>query len=230
MSYSECSKRTFGKNFDKNLGTGSINNTVWIKTFRDTEEDYKQWDHSKDDAMKQSKWEEGREGSTACVAWITAKQISVANAGDSRCVVCSDKKAIQMSRDHKPLDDDELERLEANGYYVSRTRIYKDVNGRRKGGLNLSRAIGDLFYEEGVPCTPEIFYKKREQSDMYLVIGTDGLWDVLSNEDVCSIVRSSQDLELNRMASALTTTAYSSGSTDNITAVVVDLKQTNVQA
>lgn len=64
----------------------------------------------------------------------------MANAGDSRCVLCRKGQAIEMSIDHKPEDAEELERIRKAGGKVT-------LDGRVNGGLNLSRAIGDHAYK-----------------------------------------------------------------------------------
>lgn len=69
------------------------------------------------------------------VALLVGNQLFVANAGDSRCVVCRDGKAVEMSIDHKPEDEAEKERIEIAGGKVT-------SDGRVNGGLNLSRAMG----------------------------------------------------------------------------------------
>ncbi|KAK2854178.1 hypothetical protein Q5P01_006839 [Channa striata] len=79
-------------------------------------------------------------GTTAVVALIRGKQLIVANAGDSRCVVSERGKAVDMSYDHKPEDEVELARIKNAGGKVT-------MDGRVNGGLNLSRAIGDHFYK-----------------------------------------------------------------------------------
>lgn len=63
----------------------------------------------------------------------------MANAGDSRCVVSEKGKALDMSYDHKPEDELELARIKNAGGKVT-------MDGRVNGGLNLSRAIGNLDY------------------------------------------------------------------------------------
>lgn len=75
-------------------------------------------------------------GTTAVVALIRGKQLIVANAGDSRCVVSEGGKAVDMSYDHKPEDEVELARIKNAGGKVT-------MDGRVNGGLNLSRAIGE---------------------------------------------------------------------------------------
>lgn len=79
-------------------------------------------------------------GCTAVVALLNGNELYVANAGDSRCVVCRDGKAMDMSFDHKPEDTEELERIRKAGGRVT-------MDGRVNGGLNLSRAIGDHAYK-----------------------------------------------------------------------------------
>jgi len=74
------------------------------------------------------------------VALIRGNKLYVANAGDSRCIVCRDGKAIEMSADHKPEDQPEMERIEKAGGRVT-------PDGRVNGGLNLSRALGDHAYK-----------------------------------------------------------------------------------
>lgn len=79
-------------------------------------------------------------GCTAVVALLVQRELYVANAGDSRCVVCRVDKALDMSFDHKPEDVAERARIENAG-----GRVTED--GRVNGGLNLSRALGDHAYK-----------------------------------------------------------------------------------
>merc|ERR1711997_643125 len=78
-------------------------------------------------------------GCTAVVALLAGTKLFVANAGDSRCVVCRNGVAVEMSFDHKPEDEVELKRIKKAGGKVT-------PDGRVNGGLNLSRAIGDHAY------------------------------------------------------------------------------------
>ena len=74
-------------------------------------------------------------GCTAVVTLIRGNEVFVANAGDSRCVLCRNGKAVDLSFDHKPEDESERTRIEAAGGKVTN-------DGRVNGGLNLSRALG----------------------------------------------------------------------------------------
>lgn len=80
--------------------------------------------------------EESHAGCTANVVLITPDFIYCANSGDSRSVACVAGQTVELSRDHKPMDPVELDRITKAGSNVS--------EGRVNGGLNLSRALGDL--------------------------------------------------------------------------------------
>ena len=83
--------------------------------------------------------DESHAGCTANVVLIAGEQIYCANAGDSRSVASKGRKAEPLSYDHKPEDPAEMQRINKAGGTVS--------FGRVDGGLNLSRAIGDLEYK-----------------------------------------------------------------------------------
>ena len=70
---------------------------------------------------------------------------------------------------------------------------------RINGSLAVSRALGDYEYKnvEGRgPCEqlvspePEIFVRDRSDQDEFLVLACDGVWDVMTNEDICNFIRS----------------------------------------
>ncbi|XP_010483528.1 PREDICTED: probable protein phosphatase 2C 78 [Camelina sativa] len=123
-------------------------------------------------------------GSTAVVSVLTPEKIIVANCGDSRAVLCRNGKAIALSSDHKPDRPDELDRIEAAGGRV----IYWD-GPRVLGVLAMSRAIGDNYLKPYVISKPEVTVTDRVNEDDFLILASDGLWDVVSNETACSVVR-----------------------------------------
>lgn len=79
-------------------------------------------------------------GCTACVVLLTKDSIICANSGDSRCVLNRNGQAIEMSEDHKPDNEGERKRIEQAGGFVE--------EGRVRGVLSLSRALGDLEYKQ----------------------------------------------------------------------------------
>jgi serine/threonine protein phosphatase PrpC len=79
-------------------------------------------------------------GCTANVILVdNHKKLYVANAGDSRCVLARAGKAIPLSFDHKPENEEERKRIENAGSAI--------LEGRVDGNLNLSRSLGDLKYK-----------------------------------------------------------------------------------
>ncbi|XP_068445038.1 protein phosphatase 1G isoform X2 [Clinocottus analis] len=129
-------------------------------------------------------------GTTAVVALIRGKQLIVANAGDSRCVVSERGKAVDMSYDHKPEDEVELARIKNAGGKVT-------MDGRVNGGLNLSRAIGDHFYkrnktlppeEQMISSMPDVKVLTLNGDHDFMVIACDGIWNVLSSQEVVDFI------------------------------------------
>ncbi|CAD5312006.1 unnamed protein product [Arabidopsis thaliana] len=123
-------------------------------------------------------------GSTAVVSVITPEKIIVANCGDSRAVLCRNGKAVPLSTDHKPDRPDELDRIQEAGGRV----IYWD-GARVLGVLAMSRAIGDNYLKPYVTSEPEVTVTDRTEEDEFLILATDGLWDVVTNEAACTMVR-----------------------------------------
>lgn len=85
------------------------------------------------------------------------------------------------------------------------------------------RAIGDVSFQPYITADPEIIEKNIEPEDEYLVIATDGLWDVMENEDVGHYVLNSRKDFLN-ISKKLCAEALILGSADNVTVLVIDIK------
>jgi protein phosphatase 1L len=88
----------------------------------------------------------------------------------------------------------------------------------------MTRAIGDVMLQPYVTSTPEIQVKEMVPEDEYLVLASDGLWDVLGNEEVAKIVWNYAPRDFLYCAKHLCSEALIMGSTDNITVMVIDLK------
>ncbi|KAL2540102.1 putative protein phosphatase 2C 75 [Abeliophyllum distichum] len=123
-------------------------------------------------------------GSTAVVAVLTPEHIVVANCGDSRAVLCRGGRVVPLSYDHKPDREDERARIEACGGRV----VFLD-GARVEGILAMSRAIGDRCLKPFVISEPEISFTGRDEEDEFLILASDGLWDVMSSEMTCEVAR-----------------------------------------
>ncbi|XAR49913.1 Phosphoprotein phosphatase [Bertholletia excelsa] len=177
-------------------------------------------------------------GSTAVVALICSSHIIVANCGDSRAVLYRGKEPTALSIDHKPNREDEYARIEASGGKVIQW------NGHRVFGvLAMSRSIGDRYLKPWIIPEPEVMFIPRTREDECLILASDGLWDVMTNNEVCEVARKrillwhkkngdtplterGQGIDLAAQAAAeyLSMLAIQKGSKDNISVIVVDLK------
>nr|BBD74746.1 protein phosphatase 2C 4 [Striga hermonthica] len=174
-------------------------------------------------------------GSTAVVALLTPDKIVVSNCGDSRAVLCRNGVTIPLSVDHKPDRPDELNRIQEAGGRV----IFWD-GPRVLGMLAMSRAIGDNYLKPYVIPVPEVTVTERTVEDECLILASDGLWDVVSNETACGVARmcllshkppgndiigDSSDEACSDASILLTKLALARGSADNVTVLVVDLRR-----
>ncbi|XP_044471823.1 protein phosphatase 2C 53-like isoform X2 [Mangifera indica] len=177
-------------------------------------------------------------GSTAVVAIVCASHIIVANCGDSRAVLYRGKEPMALSVDHKPNREDEYARIEAAGGKVIQW------NGHRVFGvLAMSRSIGDRYLKPWIIPEPEVMFISRAREDECLILASDGLWDVMTNEEACNLARkrilvwhkknavtlpsqrgNGADPAAQAAAEYLSNRALQKGSKDNITVIVVDLK------
>jgi serine/threonine protein phosphatase PrpC len=142
-------------------------------------------------------------GSTVCSIFILGNIIYCANVGDSRCVIGryeKDKKLqpLSISRDHKPSEPEEKERILNCG---GRIEAFKNEDNEDAGplrvwlkdedvpGLAMSRSIGDIVSARvGVISSPEISLYKISKNDKFLILASDGLWEFVSNEQAVQIV------------------------------------------
>lgn len=98
------------------------------------------------------------QGSTAVVVIVHVgengeRTLVSANVGDSRAILCRGRKAIDLTRDHKPSDEREKARIRSMGEDVQ-WDPYGEIY--RVKDLSLSRAIGDRFAKPVVSSEAEI--------------------------------------------------------------------------
>uniref|UniRef100_A0A0D6QTW9 protein-serine/threonine phosphatase n=1 Tax=Araucaria cunninghamii TaxID=56994 RepID=A0A0D6QTW9_ARACU len=161
-------------------------------------------------------------GTTVLTALIMGRSLLVANAGDCRAVLCRRGRAVEMSRDHKPISFSERKRIEDLGGFVTH-------DGYLNGDLSVSRALGDWDTKRPKgslgPLSAEPEFRKAllSEEDEFLIIGCDGIWDVMESEFAVSIVRRELMLHNNpeQCSKELVLEASRHGSLDNLTVVVV---------
>lgn len=158
-------------------------------------------------------------GSTCCALVVDKNKLTVANTGDSRCILVSDLgRVTELSRDHKPDRADERARIVTAGGSISHWGVW-----RLEGILAMSRVIGDRTLKRYAIPDPEIIEHVIRPTDRYVVLATDGVWDVLRNEQVGRICAQSHTAD--QCAIRIMRDVVKHGLVDNSTVLVVDLNQ-----
>ena len=138
-------------------------------------------------------------GAAGVSTW-DGERLWLANVGDSRAVLCRGGAVALASVDHDLTQQAERQRCEALGARVMETagclRLVPPegepsllvVKGARRLTLNMSRALGHrILSGYGISAIPQLYELPIKKGDR-LVIASDGLWDVLSNELVASML------------------------------------------
>ncbi|CAG7890899.1 hypothetical protein IGI04_004004 [Brassica rapa subsp. trilocularis] len=143
-------------------------------------------------------------GTTALTVVRQGEVIYVANVGDSRAVLATVSEegsltAVQLTVDFKPNIPQEEERIiGCNG----RVFCLEDEPGvhrvwqpeEESPGLAMSRAFGDYCIKEyGLVSVPEVTQRHISTRDQFVILATDGVWDVISNEEAIDIVSSTAE-------------------------------------
>ena len=148
-------------------------------------------------------------GST-CVSLIyTPEKLIVPNIGDSRAVLGrlinkenNEYKAIDLSRDHKPTEKDEAQRIIENdgriqpftedGEFVGPERVW--IKEEEVPGLAMTRSFGDrVAATVGVMSEPEIKEFYYDEGDKFMIIASDGIWEFISSQECINIIKDFYD-------------------------------------
>lgn len=145
----------------------------------------------------------------------------VANTGDCRAVLCRKGEAIDMSQDHRPNYASERRRVEELGGYID--------DGYLNGVLSVTRALGD--WDMKLPrgsaspliADPEFRQVDLTEDDEFLIMGCDGIWDVMSSQQAVSLVRRGlrRHDDPEQCAKDLVMEALRLNTFDNLTVIVV---------
>lgn len=132
--------------------------------------------------LKKAKAENLNSGTTALCAMYrkTEKKLFVGWCGDSQALIARVGNVRQIVRKHSPEDESERKRIENLGGVV----LFWGNSYRVNGSLGVSRAIGDLMHKPFVSAEPEIECISLDGEEDFIVLACDGLWDVLSEDQV----------------------------------------------
>ncbi|XP_037413438.1 probable protein phosphatase 2C 48 isoform X2 [Triticum dicoccoides] len=145
-------------------------------------------------------------GSTALSIVKKGDTMVIANVGDSRAVLGTTSDdgsiaAVQLTVDFKPnLPQEKARIVQCKG----RVHCHDDEPGvhrvwlpdREAPGLAMSRAFGDYCVKDyGVISAPEVTQRRITSRDQFVILATDGVRDVVSNEEAVQIVADTPERE-----------------------------------
>ena len=211
--YKEISKIKFSQNYKEN----SKNLTSAIKnSFESIDKNIENNKNIKDDV-----------GATGTIIFfcrdinvpsITKRILICANVGDSKAYLIKKNEIIQMTKDHTCKDKTEVERIRKQGGVVFQGRVF--------GTLILTRSFGDKEMKKyGVMATPDCFSKQISEDDLYAVIASDGVWDVISQEDLLEM--SKTKMSSDEFSKKIIKVAKERETRDNVSCIVIKLNIDN---
>lgn len=146
-------------------------------------------------------------GSTLCTVVVAGNTVVCANVGDSMCVLVAGKEGggtgldkwriFPLSKDHKPCDKVEADRIVKCGGIIDENPFNSEPTGVLRvwsnnpkiPGLSMTRSIGDTWLRKvGVISDPEIISKQLTKEDKFIILASDGLWDIVSELESAEIV------------------------------------------
>ena len=175
------------------------------------------------------------DGSTATVALITDEAIVVAHCGDCRAVLKRNDDIIQLTVDHRPDNASERARIQECGGII----LHYHGEDRVMGLLGMTRAFGDKYFRPmGVVSDPDVLTVVRSESDEFLLLASDGLFEAFSTDDAIDVAKRALSRAEARglntrgrcrvAANVLNRMARERGAHDNITVIVILLNEKTI--
>ena len=166
-------------------------------------------------------------GTTVLLLYLIKNKCIFINLGDSKCITFNDTGIIFETLQHRPNIKIEADRIKNAGIPITNNNGIIRIND----SLSVSRTIGDFNFkvikneyngiESAVSSIPDLTFKKiKDDKKRFFVLGTDGLWDYISNETVIDTVNKYRCK--NKIIKELIMKAVKNGSNDNITVIFVE--------
>ena len=185
-------------NITKNNNYDSIENNL-TSSFHKIDEELKFYDSE-------------HTGSTATILLFQDNIVYCANVGDSTAFIIYDNFIKKISIDHKCTDPKEEERILLNGGKITKNRVM--------GQLVLSRCLGDLYCKKyGVSNIPDISVNKLEGNVKYVVVASDGVWDVVKENELLQLSKNRKNAE--GFCKDLVKLAIDKDTKDNVSCIVI---------
>jgi protein phosphatase 1L len=157
-------------------------------------------------------------GTAAATFYLLGERFLAANVGDVRIIIGTAGRGRILTMDHSPGHPAERARIEALGGEV----VILDIP-RIQGSLAVSRALGDLPLKPYITAQPHIVEGRLGRENDLVLLASDGLWHVLDLHEALEVARAAGDPQ--GAADLIVFQAYARGAADNITAIVLDLRE-----
>lgn len=187
--------------------------------------------------MAKCKAERIEAGSTVALALVVDNKLVVGNIGDSEIVLSRAGHAVLLTtKHHLASNPSEVERVKAAGGRIHGNRVGHPKFNPSLMNIAVCRAIGDAGFKldeytdgknSGLIATAETTGVVLTPEDEFLIIGCDGLWDVMTYQDAVHLCREAlvKDMDNQKVTEMLVQVALDRMSSDNITVMFVNLRE-----
>jgi len=185
-------------------------------------------------AMTQREELDGAVGCTVACALIVGNVLYIANLGDTEAVIATAVgKYKVLTETHTPDNLDERNRVEKEGGRIlvsSKLRLAHPVWNPKVINLGVTRAMGDFYFKDqewvgqknsGLIAEPRIVKWNLTIEDEFLIIASDGFWDVVDKEEATQFVRKMMAFDSNTICKFLVNLGQTRNSRDNLTVLLV---------
>lgn len=112
----------------------------------------------------------------------------VANAGDSKSVLISGNQIFNLNIEHRATNEEEKRQVESRGGVVFEKKGQTTTRFLVQGALELTRSIGDISYKQYITSEPDILEHKFTEDDEYVILASDGFWNVRKIFNDCLLI------------------------------------------
>jgi len=198
-----------------------------MKCFEEIESDFKKAVQEKD--------LDGLVGTTVTFAIIINRTLYIANIGDSAASVCTKDVSSLLTKCHSTNNPDERRRVEQDGGNIvsDRTgvvRLGHPVWNSDYVNIGVTRAIGDFYFkskefiedkQSGLIAIPSITKRKITPDDQFVLIASDGFWQVIDSNEASEVVLSNFPKDSFDICKELVELSQERGSKDNVTVLLI---------
>eukprot|EP01114_Cavostelium_apophysatum_P007301 TRINITY_DN1935_c0_g1_i1.p1 TRINITY_DN1935_c0_g1~~TRINITY_DN1935_c0_g1_i1.p1 ORF type:complete len:442 (+),score=82.78 TRINITY_DN1935_c0_g1_i1:155-1327(+) len=175
---------------------------------------------------------DGLVGTTACFVLVQKNALYVGNVGDSAAILFRKNQIVSLTNAHTPKNQQERERIEREGGIIVDGRLGHPVWNPTLINLAVTRALGNLYFkgdafvghkQSGLISEPEIVKVDLTCEDKFVLLASDGFWDVISPQEACSYILKNRNRHPTIVCKELTEFALRRATFDNTTVMLINL-------